>query len=159
VAEAIEAAGIPVGVINIVPGGIAKGRGDGARLVTGGGRPAGQDRGWFVEPTVFADVDNSATIAQEEIFGPVLSVIAYDGEDDAIRIANDSDYGLGGSVWTSDPEHGKDVARRVRTGTIGVNKYIPDPAAPFGGVKASGIGRELGPTAISAYQQFKFIYT
>ena len=142
-----------------VEGYIAKGRGDGARLVTGGGRPAGQDRGWFVEPTVFADVDNSATIAQEEIFGPVLSVIAYDGEDDAIRIANDSDYGLGGSVWTADAEHGKDVARRVRTGTIGVNKYIPDPAAPFGGVKASGIGRELGPTAISAYQQFKSIYT
>ena len=108
---------------------------------------------------MFADVDNSATIAQEEIFGPVLSVIAYDGEDDAIRIANDSDYGLGGSVWTADPEHGKDGARRVRTGTIGVNKYIPDPAAPFGGVKASGIGRELGPTAISAYQHLKSIYT
>jgi len=159
VAEAIEAAGIPVGVINIVPGGIAKGRGDGARLVTGGGRPVGQDRGWFVEPTVFADVDNSATIAQEEIFGPVLSVIAYDGEDDAIRIANDSDYGLGGSVWTADAEHGKDVVRRVRTGTIGVNKHIPDPAAPFGGVTASGIGRELGPTAISAYQHLKSIYT
>jgi len=142
-----------------VEGYIAKGKGDGARVVTGGGRPAGLDRGWFVEPTVFADVDNHATIAQEEIFGPVLSVIAYDGEDDAIRIANDTDYGLGGSVWTADPEHGKEVARRVRTGTIGVNKYIPDPAAPFGGVKASGIGRELGPTAISAYQQFKSIYT
>ena len=142
-----------------VEGYVAKGNSDGARLVTGGGRPRDMDRGWFVEPTVFADVDNHATIAQEEIFGPVLSVIAYDGEDDAIRIANDSDYGLGGSVWTSDPEHGKDVARRVRTGTIGVNKYIPDPAAPFGGVKASGIGRELGPEAISAYQQFKSIYT
>jgi aldehyde dehydrogenase (NAD+) len=142
-----------------VEGYIAKGKGDGARVVTGGGRPAGLDRGWFVEPTVFADVDNHATIAQEEIFGPVLSVIAYDGEDDAIRIANDTDYGLGGSVWTADPEHGKEVARRVRTGTIGVNKYIPDPAAPFGGVKASGIGRELGPEAIGAYQQFKSIYT
>ena len=142
-----------------VEGYIAKGKGDGARVVTGGGRPAGLDRGWFVGPTVFADVDNHATIAQEEIFGPVLSVIAYDGEDDAIRIANDTDYGLGGSVWTADPEHGKDVARRVRTGTIGVNKYIPDPAAPFGGVKASGIGRELGPEAIGAYQQFKSIYT
>jgi aldehyde dehydrogenase (NAD+) len=142
-----------------VEGYIAKGKGDGARLVTGGGRPAGQDRGWFVEPTVFADVDNHATIAQEEIFGPVLSVIAYNDVDDAIRIANDTDYGLGGSVWTTDPERGKAVARRVRTGTIGVNKYIPDPAAPFGGVKASGIGRELGPEAISAYQQFKSIYT
>ena len=141
-----------------VEGYISKGSSDGARLVTGGGRPAGQDRGWFVEPTVFADVDNKATIAQEEIFGPVLSVIAYRDEDDAIRIANDSDFGLGGSVWTADAERGKDVARRVRTGTIGINKYLPDPAAPFGGVKASGIGRELGPGAIGAYQQFKSIY-
>ena len=142
-----------------VEGYIAKGASDGARLVVGGGRPSAQDRSWFVEPTVFADVDNSATIAQEEIFGPVLSVIAYGDVDDAIRIANDTDYGLGGSVWTTDPERGKDVARRVRTGTIGVNKYLPDPAAPFGGIKASGIGRELGPGAIGAYQQFKSIYT
>ena len=183
-AEAIAAAGIPAGVINIVPGGrelgaylvahrdidevaftgsTAAGRRVaetcGARLVVGGGRPRDLDRGWFVEPTVFADVDNSATIAQEEIFGPVLSVIAYGDVDDAIRIANDSDYGLGGSVWTTDAERGKDVARLVRTGTIGINKYLPDPGAPFGGVKASGIGRELGPGAISAYQQLKSIYT
>src|SRR5271169_3474353 len=142
-----------------VEGYVAKGNSDGARLVTGGGRPRDLDRGWFVEPTVFADVDNSATIAQEEIFGPVLSVIAYGDVDDAIRIANDSDYGLGGSVWTADAERGKDVARRVRTGTIGINKYAPDPGAPFGGVKASGLGRELGPGAISAYQQLKSIYT
>jgi aldehyde dehydrogenase (NAD+) len=141
-----------------VEGYVAKGNSDGARLVTGGGRPQDMDRGWFVEPTVFADVDNSSTIAQEEIFGPVLSVIAYGDVDDAIRIANDSDYGLGGSVWTTDTERGKDVARRVRTGTIGINKYLPDPGAPFGGVKASGIGRELGPNAIGAYQQFKSIY-
>ena len=141
-----------------VEGYVAKGNSDGARLVTGGGRPRDMDRGWFVEPTVFADVDNSSTIAQEEIFGPVLSVIAYGDVDDAIRIANDSDYGLGGSVWTADAERGKDVARRVRTGTIGINKYAPDPGAPFGGVKASGIGRELGPNAIGAYQQFKSIY-
>jgi len=141
-----------------VEGYIAKGASDGARVVTGGGRPAGLDRGWFVEPTVFAEVDNAATIAQEEIFGPVLSVIAYGDEDDAIRIANDSDYGLGGSVWTTDPERGKAVARRVRTGTIGINRYLPDPGAPFGGVKASGIGRELGPGAVSAYQQLKSIY-
>jgi aldehyde dehydrogenase (NAD+) len=141
-----------------VEGYIAKGASDGARLVTGGGRPDGLDRGWFVEPTVFAEVDNAATIAQEEIFGPVLSVIAYSDEDDAVRIANDSDYGLGGTVWTSDPERGKAVARRVRTGTIGINRYLPDPGAPFGGVKASGIGRELGPGAISAYQQLKSIY-
>jgi aldehyde dehydrogenase (NAD+) len=142
-----------------VEGYIAKGTSDGARLVTGGGRPKNQAHGWFVEPTVFADVDNASTIAQEEIFGPVLSVIPYDGEDDAIRIANDSDYGLGGSVWTTDAEHGKDVARRVRTGTIGINGYLPDPGAPFGGVKASGIGRELGPDAITAYQQYKSIYS
>jgi acyl-CoA reductase-like NAD-dependent aldehyde dehydrogenase len=141
-----------------VEGYIAKGNSDGARLVVGGGRPKDLDHGWFVSPTVFADVDNSHTIAQEEIFGPVLSVISYSDEDDAIRIANDSDYGLGGSVWTADPERGKDVARRVRTGTIGVNRYVPDPGAPFGGVKASGIGRELGPDAITAYQQVKSIY-
>ena len=142
-----------------VEGYVSKGASDGARLVVGGGRPRDMDRGWFVEPTVFADVDNSSTIAQEEIFGPVLSVIAYGDVDDAIRIANDSDYGLGGSVWTTDAERGKDVARRVRTGTIGINKYLPDPAAPFGGVKASGLGRELGPGAICAYQQLKSIYT
>jgi aldehyde dehydrogenase (NAD+) len=141
-----------------VEGYIAKGTSDGARLVAGGGRPKNQDRGWFVEPTVFADVDNASTIAQEEIFGPVLAVIPYRDEDDAIRIANDSDYGLGGSVWTTDAEHGKDVARRVRTGTIGINGYLPDPGAPFGGVKASGIGRELGPDAVTAYQQYKSIY-
>jgi aldehyde dehydrogenase (NAD+) len=141
-----------------VEGYIAKGSSDGARLVTGGGRPQQLDRGWFVEPTVFAGVDNASTIAQEEIFGPVLAVISYSDVDDAVRIANDSDYGLGGTVWTTDPERGKDVARRVRTGTIGINRYLPDPGAPFGGVKASGIGRELGPDAINAYQQFKSIY-
>jgi aldehyde dehydrogenase (NAD+) len=129
---------------------------EGARLVTGGGRPDG--RGWFVEPTVFADVSNDQTIAREEVFGPVLSIIPYDGEEDAIRIANDSDFGLGGSVWTSDADHGTDVARRVQTGTIGVNQYLPDPAAPFGGVKGSGLGRELGPEGLAAYQQLQSIY-
>jgi aldehyde dehydrogenase (NAD+) len=141
-----------------VEGYIAKGSSDGARLVAGGGRPAGLDRGWFVEPTVFADVDNHSTIAQEEIFGPVLSVIAYSDVDDAIRIANESDYGLGGSVWTTDPDRARAVARRVRTGTMGINGYLPDPAGPWGGVKSSGIGRELGPGAIAAYQQPKTIY-
>jgi aldehyde dehydrogenase (NAD+) len=129
---------------------------EGARLVTGGGRPAG--RGWFVEPTVFADVSNDQTIAREEVFGPVLSIIPYDGEEDAIRIANDSDYGLGGSVWTADADHGTDVARRIQTGPIGVNQYLPDPAAPFGGVKGSGLGRELGPEGLVAYQQLQSIY-
>jgi acyl-CoA reductase-like NAD-dependent aldehyde dehydrogenase len=97
-----------------VEGYVAKGHSDGARLVVGGGRPRDLDRGWFVEPTVFADVDNASTIAQEEIFGPVLSVIAYGDVDDAIRIANDSDYGLGGSVWTTHVERGKDVASAPR---------------------------------------------
>src|ERR1700729_2174112 len=137
---------------------IAKGISDGARLVAGGGRPAGLARGWFVEPTIFADVDNNSTIAQEEIFGPVLSVIEYADTDDAIRIANDSDYGLGGSVWTTDPARARDVIRRGRTGTMGINGYLPDPAGPWGGVKSSGIGRELGPGAIAAYQQLKTVY-
>lgn len=142
-----------------VEGYIAKGRGDGARLVTGGRRPAHMDKGWFVEPTIFADVDNRQAIAQEEIFGPVLSVIPYSDVDDAVRIANDSDYGLGGTVWTSDPERALAVARRVHTGTIGINTYLPDPSSPFGGVKDSGIGRELGPDAMSNFQHFKSIYS
>lgn len=141
-----------------VEGYIAKGLGDGARLVTGGGRPVALDTGWFVEPTVFADVDNAHAIAQEEIFGPVLSVIPYTDVDDAIAIANASDYGLGGTVWTADPERGMDVARRVRTGTIGINTYLPDPSSPFGGVKDSGIGRELGPDALTNFQTIKSIY-
>ncbi|WP_068075723.1 aldehyde dehydrogenase [Novosphingobium lentum] len=129
-----------------------------ARLVAGGGRPKGTNHGWFVEPTIFADVDNSARIAQEEIFGPVLAVIAYDGEDDAVRIANDSAFGLGGSVWSADSEHATAVARRVQSGTVGVNGYMPSLGAPFGGVKASGLGREFGPEAIGAYQNTKSIY-
>ena len=137
---------------------IAKGISDGARLVTGGGRPPGLDTGWFIEPTVFADVDNRSTIAQEEIFGPVLSVIEYTDEDDAIAIANDSDYGLGGSVWTVDPDRARRVARRIRTGTVGINGYLPDPAGPWGGVKSSGLGRELGPGAVAAYQNLKTLY-
>ena len=109
-------------------------------------------------PTLFGDVDNASAIAQEEIFGPVLSVIRYQDVDDAVAMANNSRYGLGGTVWTSDPDRGRAVARRIRTGTIGVNRYIPDPSAPFGGVKDSGIGRELGPDAINAYLNFKSIY-
>ncbi|WP_131766543.1 aldehyde dehydrogenase [Candidatus Protofrankia californiensis] len=141
-----------------VEGYIAKGKNDGGRVTTGGGRPKDRDKGWFVEPTVFADVDNSTTIAQEEIFGPVLSVIPYGDLDDAIRIANDVDYGLGGSVWTADADRGLDVARRVHTGTFGINAYLPDPTAPFGGIKASGLGRELGPEGLAAYQLTKSVY-
>jgi betaine-aldehyde dehydrogenase len=142
-----------------VLGHIELARGSGARLVTGGGRPVGVDRGWFVEPTVFADVDNASPLAQEEVFGPVLAVIPYDGEEHAVALANDSRYGLAGSVWTSDPDHGLDVARRVRTGTIGVNTYNLDLGAPFGGMKASGIGREAGREGLEAYVELKSIYT
>ncbi|SBW22754.1 betaine-aldehyde dehydrogenase [Candidatus Protofrankia californiensis] len=137
---------------------IAKGESEGARLTAGGKRPAGLDKGWFVEPTVFADVDNKHTIAQEEIFGPVLAVIPYSTEEDAVAIANDSDYGLGGSVWTADPERGTAFARKVQTGTIGINAYVNDPTAPFGGVKSSGIGRELGPEGLNPFQVLKTIY-
>jgi aldehyde dehydrogenase (NAD+) len=98
------------------------------------------------------------TIAQEEIFGPVLSVLAYDDESDAVRIANDSDYGLSGSVWTQDVERGIDVARQVRTGTYGINQFgTLDLRQPFGGFKASGVGRELGPEGLSAYLETKSI--
>lgn len=129
-----------------------------ARLVTGGGRPAGQDRGWFVEPTVFADVDNNDRLAREEVFGPVMAVIPYDGDDEAVRIANDSNYGLGGSVWSTDKARALDLARRVRTGTIGVNYYNIDLGAPFGGMKDSGIGRELGPEGLDNYLEYKSMY-
>ena len=129
-----------------------------ARLVAGGGRPKDTNHGWFVEPTIFADVDNSARIAQEEIFGPVLSVIPYDGEEDALRIANDSQFGLGGSVWSADSAHATDIARKVQSGTVGVNGYMPSLGAPFGGVKGSGMGREFGPEAVNAYQNTKSIY-
>ncbi|MDX1648987.1 MAG: aldehyde dehydrogenase family protein, partial [Myxococcota bacterium] len=115
------------------------------------------DRGWFVEPTLFADVDNRLTIAREEIFGPVLAVIPYEDEADAVRIANDSDYGLSGTVWTQDVTRGVEVARRVRTGTYTVNGFSMAFQAPFGGFKASGLGRELGPEGLHAYLESKTI--
>jgi geranial dehydrogenase len=107
---------------------------------------------------VFAEVSNSAVIAQEEIFGPVLSIIRYRDDDEAIRIANDSAYGLGGSVWSADAARAASVARRVATGSIGINGYLPDLNAPFGGIKASGLGREMGPESVAAYQQLKSIF-
>ena len=136
---------------------IAAGVAEGASLVVGGGRPAGMDKGWFVEPTLFADVDNSMTIAQEEIFGPVIALIAYDTEEDAVAIANDSDYGLSGSVWTDDVEKGLDIARRVRTGTYTINGFGMDFGSPFGGFKSSGVGRELGPEGLGAFLEDKAI--
>ena len=137
---------------------IRSGLREGARLVVGGsGMPDGLDTGWYVRPTLFASVDNRMRIAREEIFGPVLCVIPYEDEDDAVRIANDSDYGLAGTVWTADVQHGLDVARRVRTGTLGVNQYMLDFNSPFGGFKASGIGREFGPEGIDSYVELKSI--
>ena len=136
---------------------IAKGKQE-ARLVAGGGRPKGMNKGWFVEPTVFADVDNGAIIAREEIFGPVLAIIPYKDENEAIALANDSDFGLGGSIWSADNDRAINVARQVQSGTVGINGYMPSLGSPFGGVKASGIGREFGPEAIDAYQTYKSIY-
>ena len=140
-----------------VEGYIAKGKDEGARLVCGGGRPEGLDSGYFVQPTVFADVDNNMTIAQEEIFGPVLSIIPYDTEDDAVRIANDSVYGLAGSVWTSDVPKGIEISQKIRTGTYGINWYAFDPGSPFGGYKNSGIGRENGPEGVEHFCQLKSV--
>jgi len=137
---------------------IALGQEEGARVVVGGnGLPKGIDRGWYVQPTVFANVSNDMRIAREEIFGPVLAVIPYDDVTDAVRIANDSEYGLAGSVWTADAGLGMDIARRVRTGTYGVNQYTMDFIAPFGGYKASGIGREFGREGLEHYVESKSI--
>jgi betaine-aldehyde dehydrogenase len=141
-----------------VEGYIRIGQDEGGKIVAGGGRPKSQPRGWFVEPTIFADISNSMRIAREEIFGPVLVVIPYDEDDEAVLIANDSDYGLAGSVFTSDKARGIEVARRVRTGTFGVNGYFPALNAPFGGYKASGLGREFGPEGLHHYLEAKSIY-
>jgi acyl-CoA reductase-like NAD-dependent aldehyde dehydrogenase len=134
------------------------GKSEGASVVTGGGRVKDQPRGWYVEPTVFRDVDNAMTIAREEIFGPVLAIIPYDDDADAVRLANDSDYGLGGAVFTADAERGRRIARQVQTGSFGINRYAIARYAPFGGYKQSGAGRELGPESLTAYTQAKSIY-
>ncbi|MCK2212676.1 aldehyde dehydrogenase [Actinomadura sp. ATCC 31491] len=139
-----------------VEGYIRIGMDEGAKVVVGGlDRP--RDRGWYVAPTVFSGVSNDMRIAREEIFGPVLAVIPYEDEADALRIANDSDYGLAGTVWTADAEHGMEIARQVRTGTYGVNCYMLHANTPFGGFKASGIGRELGPEGLAGYLEYKSI--
>lgn len=141
-----------------VLGHIAAGNTSGARLVAGGSVPPDQPRGWFVAPTVFADVDNSDRLAQEEIFGPLLVIIAYRDDDEAVRIANASEFGLAGTVWSQDVERATGIARAIRTGSIGINDYQLDIRSPFGGVKASGLGRELGPEGLEAYQISKSIY-
>ncbi|MFI5612750.1 aldehyde dehydrogenase [Amycolatopsis sp. NPDC051903] len=137
---------------------IRTGLDEGARLVTGGPQiPPGLEGGNYVTPTVFADVDNSMRIAQEEIFGPVLVVIAYDDEDDAVRIANDSEYGLSGGVWSTDEAHALAVARRIRTGTVTINGAPIGFDGPFGGFKASGIGREYGAAGLLQYTESKTV--
>ncbi|MEJ3746769.1 aldehyde dehydrogenase family protein [Actinomycetes bacterium KLBMP 9797] len=141
-----------------VLGYVEKGTAEGARLVCGGERLGGDLAiGNFVAPTVFADVDNGATIAREEIFGPVLAVVPFTDEDEAVRLANDTEYGLGATVWTADVKRAVRLARAVRAGTVGINGYQLEPHAPFGGYRQSGIGREGGRPSIEAYTEVKTV--
>jgi acyl-CoA reductase-like NAD-dependent aldehyde dehydrogenase len=140
-----------------VEGYIAKGIAGGATLAAGGGRPKGLDRGWYVEPTVFGNVDNTSVIAQEEIFGPVLSVIPADDEADAVRIANETIYGLHGAVFTNDNDRAREVAGQMRTGNIGHNGFKTDFQLGFGGFKQSGIGREGGELGLMLFLESKAI--
>ena len=141
-----------------VLGYIEQGRAEGARCLVGGGRPGHLERGYYVEPTLFVDVDNSMTIAREEVFGPVLVVIPYEDDDDAVRIANDSDYGLSGGITSASTERALAMARRIRTGTLSINGGMWfGPDAPFGGYKQSGVGREMGIEGLEAYLQTKTV--
>ncbi len=130
---------------------------DGARVAIGGSRPAHLSRGWYVEPTIFAGVDNGMRLAQNEVFGPVLAIIPHDGDDDAIALANDTRYGLSGAVFTPDLHRALDVAARIRVGTFGVNGYMLDFTLPFGGFKQSGIGREFGVEGLAENTELKAI--
>ena len=138
---------------------IARGQEEGARLVCGGGRADGDElaHGNFVAPTLFADVSNDMSIAREEIFGPVLSVIPFDGEQEAVRLANDTDYGLAATVWTSDVRRAMRMTRAIKAGTVGVNGYQLEPNSPFGGFRQSGLGREGGRAAIESYTELKTV--
>ncbi|PTR05800.1 MULTISPECIES: aldehyde dehydrogenase [unclassified Novosphingobium] len=138
-------------------GHLDRAKADGFRLVAGGGKPAHLDRGWFIEPTVFAGVDNRAAIAQEEIFGPVLSVIPADDEDHAVRLANDSPYGLNAAVFTHDADRAYAVARQIRSGTVGHNGHLVDFTIAFGGFKQSGVGREGGVEGLLPYLETKTV--
>jgi aldehyde dehydrogenase (NAD+) len=141
-----------------VLGYIEKGRSEGARVVTGGGVPKHLDPGFFIEPTLFADVDNGMTIAQEEIFGPVLAMIGFDDDDDAVRIANDSIYGLSGMITGGDLDRARAVAKRIRTGTLGINDALWVGAdAPFGGYKQSGVGRQCGIEGLDIFTETKAV--
>src|SRR5208282_3001391 len=135
----------------------AKGREEGAKVATGGGRPAHLNRGYYVEPTVFGNVDNSMAVARDEIFGPVVSIIPADSEGQAIDIANDSIYGLNASVFTNDADHAYRVARQLRSGTVGHNACRIDFSLPFGGFKQSGVGREGGVEGLLPFLETKSI--
>jgi len=140
-----------------VEGYIGIGRDEGATVKVGGGRPSHMERGWYLEPTLLTNCSNDMRVSQEEIFGPVAVAIPHDGIDDAIAIANDSPFGLSGTVWTEDEEAALDVARRVRTGTFSLNTYTVDPTTPFGGYKQSGIGREMGVEGLEGFVEYKSV--
>ncbi len=145
--------------LNTVNGYIDLGQTEGARMLCGGKRPAGMNKGFFIEPTIFDNVRNEMRIAQEEIFGPVLSVIRYNDVNEAIQMANDSIYGLGGAVFSRNVPGAIDIAKRIRTGTVWINDYhLLNALAPFGGYKQSGVGRELGPHGLLEYTQVKHIH-